>query len=146
MEEDNVVESCTPKEVLEIFVKANLNCNLRVLGSQLGLSTPHLDEIDTLPYRERIIRILERVQGLSWSLLASILRKPALKEYAVAFAIERYSSVNVSTSSSHSDSALMSRSLLTFTGTSSPEASLTSNMDIRGEISTCSVYIYSSYS
>ena len=46
MEEDNSIESCTSKNVLEIFVKSNLSCNLRVLGSQLGLSTSHLDEIE----------------------------------------------------------------------------------------------------
>ena len=135
MEEENSVESCTPKKVLEIFAKANLSCNLRVLGSQLGLRTSHLDEIETLPYRERMIKILERVadiQGLSWSLLASVLRKPALKEYTTAFAIERHSSTNRSTSSSHSEPTLL-RSLSTSTSVSSPEASLTSNVDIQGE-------------
>ena len=140
MEEDNAIESCTSKKVLEIFAKANLSCNLRVLGSQLGLRTSHLDEIETLPYRERMIKILDRVadsQGLSWSLLASILRKPALKEYTVAFAIERYSSTNRSTSSSYSESsAALLRSLSTSTSVSSPEASITSiTMDIQGEIS-----------
>ena len=135
MEEESSVESCTPKKVLEIFANANLSCNLRVLGSQLGLSTSHLDEIERLPYRQRMIQILDRVadiQGLSWSLLASVLRKPALKEYTTAFAIERHSSMNRSTSSSHSESALL-RSLSTSTSVSSPEASLTSNLDIQGE-------------
>ena len=138
--EGDSVESCTLRKVLKIFEDANLSCNLRVLGSQLGLRTPHLDEIETLPYRERMIKVLERVddmQGLSWSLLATVLRKPALKEYAVAFAIERYSSINISMSSSHSESVM--RSLSTSTGASSPEASLTSNTDIQGEISTCSL-------
>ena len=144
--EGESVESCTPRKVLKIFEDANLSCNLRVLGSQLGLRTPHLDEIETLPYRERMIEVLERVadmQGLSWSLLATVLRKRALKEYAVAFAIERYSSINISTSSSHSDTVTILRSLSTSTGTSSPEASLTSNTDIQGEISTCSVCVNS---
>lgn len=135
LEEGDSAESCTPRKVLKIFQDAQLSCNLRVLGSQLGLRTSHLDEIETLPYRERMIKVLERVadiQGLSWSLLASVLRKAALKEYAVAFAIERYSSSNISTSSSHSESTMM-RSLSTSTGTSSPETSLTSNIDIHGE-------------
>ena len=140
MEEDSSIESCTSKNVLEIFAKSNLSCNLRVLGSQLGLSTSHLDEIETLPYPKRMIKILERVadiQGLSWSLLASVLRKPALKEYTVAFAIEHYSSTNRSSSSSHSEaeSSALLRSLSTSTSVSSPEASLTSNMDFQGEIS-----------
>lgn len=134
--EGDSVESCTSRKILKIFEDANLSCSLRVLGSQLGLKTSHLDEIETLPYRQRMIQVLERVadiQGLSWSMLASVLRKPALKEYAVAFAIERYSSSNTSTSSSHSETTIL-RSLSTSTGTSSPEASLTSNMDIQGEI------------
>ena len=140
MEEDDSIESCTSKNVLEIFAKSNLSCNLRVLGSQLGLSTSHLDEIETLPYPKRMIKILERVadiQGLSWSLLASVLRKPALKEYTVAFAIEHYSSMNRSSSSSHSEaeSSALLRSLSTSTSVSSPEASLTSNMDLQGEVS-----------
>ena len=135
--EGDSVESCTPRKVLKIFEDANLSCNLRVLGSQLGLKTPHLDEIETLPYRERMIKLIERVadiQRLSWSLLASVLRKRALKEYAVAFAIERYSSINTSTSSSHSQETTVLRSLSTSTGTSSPETSLTSNVDIQGEM------------
>ena len=140
MEEDDSIESCTSKNALEIFAKSNLSCNLRVLGSQLGLSTSHLDEIETLPYPKRMVKILERVadiQGLSWSLLASVLRKPALKEYTVAFAIEHYSSTNRSLSSSHSEaeSSALLRSLSTSTSVSSPEASLTSNMDFQGEIS-----------
>ena len=128
--EDDSIKSCTPRKVLKIFKDVNLSCNLRVLGSQLGLKTCHLDEIETLPYRERMIKLLERVadiQELSWSLLASVLRKPALKEYAVAFAIERYSSINISTSSSHSETTML-RSLSTSTDTPSPETSLTSNM------------------
>ena len=133
MEEDDSIESCTPRKVLKIFAEANLSCNLRVLGSQLGLSTSHLDEIETLPYRQRMIKILEKIadiQGLSWSLLASALRKPSLKEYATAFAIERYSSTNRSNSmsSSHSESLLRSLS----TSTASPDASLTSNVDVQG--------------
>ena len=139
MEEGDSIESCTPRMVLKIFEDAHLSCNLRVLGSQLGLRTFHLDEIETLPYRERMIKILEKVddiQRLSWSLLASVLRKRALKEYAVAFAIERYSSrsSNISTSSSQHSETAMLRSLSTSTGTSSPEASLTSNMDVQGEM------------
>ena len=135
-------ESCTPRKVLKVFKDAHLSCNLRVLGSQLGLRTSHLDEIETLPYQERMIKILEKVadiQGLSWSLLASVLRKPALKEYAAAFAIERYSSrsSNISTSSSQHSETAMLRSLSTSTGTSSPEASLTSNVDIQGEKLCC---------
>ena len=133
MEEDNAIDSCTTAKILKIFADTKLSCNLRVLGSQLGLSTPHLDEIESLPYNEQRIKVLEKaadIQGLSWSLLAATLRKPALKEYATAYAIERHSTTNRSTSSSHSESFF--RSLSTSTSTSSPETSLTSNVDIQG--------------
>ena len=83
--------SCTLPNVLTIFREADLSCNHRVLGSQLGLSTSHLDEIESFPYHQRMIQILEKVddiRGLSWPLLASALRKPALKEISAATYIE----------------------------------------------------------
>lgn len=78
-----------------IFEEAGLSCNHRVLGSQLGLSTSHLDEIESFPYDQRMIKILGRVedanvQTLSWSLLANVLRKTALKEISAATYIEHH--------------------------------------------------------
>ena len=87
--------SCTISNILMIFEEVGLSCNHRVLGSQLGLSTSHLDEIESFPYDQRMIKILGRVedtnvQTLSWSLLANVLRKTALKEISAATYIERH--------------------------------------------------------
>ena len=127
---------CTPRNIIRIFAEANLSCNLRVLGSQLGLDSSHLDEIEGLPYRQRTMEILERCfsspQGLSWSVLVSVLRRPALREYSVAFSIERFTIFSRSTtsnSSSQTEPVLRSLSM----STSSPENSISSNMDF-GEI------------
>ena len=91
-ETDEILE-CTPKNVLRIFAEARLSCNLRVLGSQLGLKTTHLDEIERLPYDQHTMTIVVRrsrsLQPLTWPLLVSVLRKPALKEYSAADYIER---------------------------------------------------------
>ena len=85
---------CTSKNVLRIFSEAKISCNLRVFGSQLGLETIHLDEMGELPFEQRTARILTRYsdsvqQPLSWPLLVSVLRKPALKEFSAADYIER---------------------------------------------------------
>lgn len=144
MEEKDLNESqtqCTPRHVLRIFADIKLNCNLRVLGSQLGLDPAHLDEVQDLPRRERMMKILETtndcVQELSWSLLVSVLRKPALKEYSAAFSIECYTSRSMSeTSSSSFNTEGLLRSVST--STCSPESSLTSNMDT-GKIVTHSI-------
>lgn len=132
MEDDWTI--CTPRNALGILTHVNLSCNFRVLGSQLGLDPSHLDEIEQLPYNQQTMAILERcsrsVQGLSWSLLVSVLRKPSLKEHSAAFSIEGYtqsrSMSTTSTSSSHTEGLLRSLS----TSTCSPESSLTSNMDV----------------
>ena len=135
---------CTPRHVLRIFADVKLSCNLRVLGSQLGLDPAHLDEIQDLPRGERMMKILEtsndRVQGLSWSLLMSVLRKPALKEYSAAFSIECYTSRSMSETS---NSSVYTEGLLrsVSTSTCSPESSLTSNMDA-GKIVTLSVQLH----
>lgn len=142
MEEKDSQTQCTPRHVLRIFADVKLSCNLRVLGSQLGLDPGHLDEIHDLPRDQRMIKILETsnnsVQGLSWSLLVNVLRKPALREYSAAFFIEHYASKSMSetsNSSVHTEELLRSVS----TSTCSPESSLTSNMDI-GKIDTISVW------
>lgn len=93
MEEDESL-SCTPRNILRIFAEANLSPNLRVLGSQLGLETFHLDEIEHLPFGQRTAKLLDtcskRLQPLSWSLLVGILRRPSLKEKTAADYIERH--------------------------------------------------------
>ena len=102
--------SCTLPNVLTIFKEADLSCNHRVLGSQLGLSTSHLDEIElSFPYHQRMIQILEKVadiRRLSWPLLASVLRKPALKEISAATYIECHCGVIRCSTASDSSSTL----------------------------------------
>ena len=117
--------SCTLPNVLTIFREADLSCNHRVLGSQLGLSTSHLDEIEgSFPYHQRMIQILEKVadiRGLSWPLLASVLRKSALKEISAATYIECHCGVVRCSTASDSSSTL---GLAPSTSTCSPAASL----------------------
>ena len=140
---DECQTQCTPRNVLRIFADVKLSCNLRVLGSQVGLDPAHLDEIQDLPRGQRMMKTLETtndcVQGLSWSLLVGVLRKPALKEYSAAFSIECYTSRSVSESSS---SSVYTEGLLrsVSTSTCSPESSLTSNVDT-GKIVTLSVQL-----
>ena len=135
-ETDEILE-CTPKNVLRIFAEAGLSCNLRVLGSQLGLKTTHLNEIERLPNDQRTMTIVVRrsrsLQPLTWPLLVSVLRKPALKEYSAADYIERrccptdgamMSPVSESPSSDTSR-FLLQRSLSS--STSSQEASISSH-------------------
>ena len=137
-ETDEILE-CTPKNVLIIFAESRLSCNLRVLGSQLGLKTTHLNEIERLPNDQRTVTIVARrsrsLQPLTWPLLVSVLRKPALKEYSAADYIERrccptdgamMSPVSDSPSSdSHTSRFLLQRSLSS--STSSQEASISSH-------------------
>ena len=118
--------SCTLQNILKIFKEAGLSCNHRVLGSQLGLSTSHLDEIEHLPYQQRMTQILEKtadIQGLSWSLLVSVLRKSALKEMSAATYIERHC---LTSSSTASDSPSTVVQPLSITMSSSQVASLVS--------------------
>ena len=82
---------CTPKEALDFLMENNLNCNLRVLGCQLGLKPSDLDLLlppdQSHPYQYLLLQILSRCsekQLLSWTKLASVLRKPALKQYRIA--------------------------------------------------------------
>ena len=101
---------CTPKEAFEFFTENNLSCNLRVLGCQLGLKPSDLDTL--LPpdkscpqYQELLFHILSKCSEkelLSWIKLASVLRKPALKQYRIANKI--YTTYGIMTGSSESDS------------------------------------------
>ena len=86
-------ESADPVDVHAVLVEAKLSCSFRVLGSQLGLDPPDLDEIESYPYNERLIKLLikcsqRRVSGLSWKWVAEVLKKPALRQYNVAAYIE----------------------------------------------------------
>ena len=107
--ESELERSCTPEDVYSALIEAKLNCNIRVLGSQLGLDPADLDAIEheSLDQPLRLLKVLEKcskraVYGLTWSWIADILRKPALREYRVAAQLEqhyqrRHSSISNST-------------------------------------------------
>jgi hypothetical protein len=83
---------CTPEEALKFLMANNLSSNLRVLGCQLGLMPSDLDTLlppdqSSRPYQQLLFQILSKCSEnelLSWIKLASVLRKPALKQYRIA--------------------------------------------------------------
>ena len=100
---------CTPKQALDFFMENNLNCNLRILGCQLGLKPSDLDTLlppdQSHPYQYLLFQILSKCSEkelLSWIKLASVLRKPALKQYRIASKI--CTTYGIMTGSSESDS------------------------------------------
>ena len=118
---ENGVCSCTPENVLRAFTDANLSCNFRVLGSQLGLDPPDLNEIESAPYDQRLMRLLLKCSQrrtdpeFTWSWIAGILRKPALREYSVARHIDQHyvrRNSSISTLSSLSSSTSSTEPLL----------------------------------
>ena len=82
--------------VLRALREADLTCNNRILGSQLGLGTRDLDTIGgdcsnpySEMYRVRVIdSCLDRAE-LTWNQLVTTLRQPALKMFAAAKRIEK---------------------------------------------------------
>jgi hypothetical protein len=101
---------CTPKDALDFLMVNNLSCNLRVLGCQLGLMPSHLDTLlppdqTSRPYQHMLLQILSKcseIELLSWTKLASVLRKSALKQYRIANKI--CTTYGIMTGSSESDS------------------------------------------
>ena len=76
------------QEVRDYFVQ--MTCNLRVLGSQLGLETYELDEIEyqsasLSDQKQRLVdKCISKEKLTSWEHLAAILEKPALNMYRMA--------------------------------------------------------------
>ena len=100
---------CTPKEALDFLMENNLNCNLRILGCQLGLKPSDLDILlppdQSHPYQQLLFQILSKCsekEPLSWIKLVSILRMPALKQYRIANKV--CTTYGIMTGSSESDS------------------------------------------
>ena len=100
---------CTPEEALDFLMENNLSCNLRVLGCQLGLKPSDLDILlppdQSHTYQYLLFQILSKcceMEVLSWIKLASVLRKPALKQYRIANKI--CTTYRIATGSSESDS------------------------------------------
>ena len=100
---------CTPEDALDFLIKNSLSCNLRVLGCQLGLKPSDLDTLlppdQSHPYQYLLLKVLSTCSDkelLSWIKLASVLRKPALKQYRIANKIR--TTYGIMTGSSESDS------------------------------------------
>ena len=116
MEVDGDEAQCTPEEVLRIFADNDLNCNLRVLGNQLGLKPFDLNSISlferSCPYVELLGRILHECWNkelLSWMNIVSVLRKPALKQYRIANRIcRKHNLTDTSRSGSGGSSSMQS--------------------------------------
>ena len=83
--------SCTSENVYKLLMESRMSCNLRVLGSQLGLDPPDLDLIEQHPVSERLSRIIDscfqRGQP-TWSWIIQTLKKPSLKLYNCASYID----------------------------------------------------------
>lgn len=79
---------CTVSNVLGIFKETRLQCNYRVLGSQLGLTTQDLDDCDMEnkkhdPSQEQFCQLLDICSQrgfLDWKNIVNTLKKPALKQ------------------------------------------------------------------
>lgn len=87
-DENDVEQSflpCTVSNVLQIFKETHLRYNLRILGSQLGLSVQDLDDIAKIEKTEqRIKELLDMClqRGLlDWKRLLDVLKRPALKKH-----------------------------------------------------------------
>lgn len=98
---------CTPEKVFHALTTNNLACNLRVLGSQLGLKTSDLETIsqNSRSYEDQLIKTLCKcrdLEYLSWINIVSVLRKPALKQYRIAAKLRN--TIRVTNVSSESDS------------------------------------------
>ena len=101
---------CNADEALMFLMENNLSCNLRVLGCQLGLMPSDLDTVlppdQSRSYQYLLFQILskcsEMPELLSWTKIASVLRKPALKQYRISNKI--CNMYKVKTGSSESDS------------------------------------------
>lgn len=74
---------CTVHTILQIFKETQLKCNLRILGSQLGLSIQDLDDLEKK--RDQLAQLLDTClqRGLlaDWEQLVATLKKPALERY-----------------------------------------------------------------
>ena len=82
--------------ILPALCEAELSCNNRILGSQLGLTTGQLNIIEgycsnpySEEYRAHVIEKRLETAELTWSQLVTALRQPALKMSAAATRIEK---------------------------------------------------------
>ena len=119
------------QEVRDYFLQ--ITCNLRVLGSQLGLEPYELDEVEyhatsLSDQKQRLVdKCVKQEKLISWEHLVATLEKPALNMYRMAseirakhvqYSLESCSSIN----SPRSDTCMDSLS--------SQEASISSSMEV----------------
>lgn len=84
--EDDTKLPCAVPNVLHIFKETQLRCNLRVLGSQLGLSTQDMDGIESKEKKKRrrleqLLDICSQRGLLDWKHIVNTLKKPALEKH-----------------------------------------------------------------
>ena len=82
---------CTSENVYRLLMESQMSCNLRVLGSQLGLDPHDLDLIEQHPVGEHLSRITDscfRRGQPTWSWIIQTLKKPSLKLYSCASYID----------------------------------------------------------
>lgn len=84
--EDDAKLPCTVLNVLHIFKETQLRCNLRTLGSQLGLSTQDMDGIESKEEKKRrrleqLLDICSQRGLLDWKHIVNTLKKPALQKH-----------------------------------------------------------------
>ena len=117
---------CTPANVYSVFRGAGLSCSFRVLGSQLGLDPQDLNEVESAPYNERLIKLLAKCSdrsSLTWSWIVQVLKKPALGEFSIARSIERRYVSESSSSAGFDSRSLSLSSSLTSSDVLSPTSS-----------------------
>ena len=108
------VQAITKEDVRRYF--SEVTCNLRVLGSQLGLEPYQLDDLSLRkqsdPRQILVDACLEKEKITSWQQLADVLERPALNQGAIAEKIRerflRQSSLESTTRSSSRTSSLQS--------------------------------------
>ena len=121
-------------EIRPCFIE--LDCNLRVLGSQLGLKTSELNDLDRRSERDRtdfkellLDECFKKEKIVSWHQFVTVLEKPALAQNSITKDIR---SRFLRQYSSESDSSLPSPMSIqsAHPGLSSLEASFSSRMEV----------------
>lgn len=107
----NPAQGITKEDVRQYF--SEVTCNLRVLGSQLGLEPYELDDLglqmQSDPRQILVDECFRKVKITSWQQLVDILEKPALNQGSIANKIkEKYLKQSASLESTTSSSGMSS--------------------------------------
>ena len=84
--QDAARQSCTVGDVIRLFEEKQFRCSPCILGSQLGLTTSDLDNLNKGRYLDMVEEVLDtcsqRLRGLlNWSNISYVLDRPALRWY-----------------------------------------------------------------